>query len=83
MARLYALEQTALPNRARSCSFAADFILTRHALARRNPPLTSTIACLGPAGSFSHLVTAQRFPQNPLQMIPSVSEIFELPRREP
>lgn len=42
-----------------------------------DPPLTSTIACLGPEGSFSHLITSQRFPQHTLQMIPSVSEIFD------
>lgn len=41
------------------------------------PPLTSPIACLGPEGSFSHLVTAQRFPQHSLQMIGSVSEVFD------
>ena len=40
-------------------------------------PATSLIACLGPEGSFSHLVTAQRFPAHELQMIGGVSEVFD------
>lgn len=40
-------------------------------------PATSLIACLGPEGSFSHLVTAQRFPTHELRMIGSVSEVFD------
>jgi prephenate dehydratase len=40
-------------------------------------PATSSIACLGPEGSFSHLVTAQRFPDHELRMIGSVSEVFD------
>jgi len=40
-------------------------------------PATSPIACLGPEGSFSHLVTAKRFPDHELRMISSVSEVFD------
>jgi prephenate dehydratase len=48
-----------------------------------DPPLTSPIACLGPEGSFSHLITAQRFPQHELKMIASVSEIFDFLAEHP
>ncbi len=41
------------------------------------PPTSSPVACLGPEGSFSHLVTARRFPDHELQMIASVSEVFD------
>src|SRR4051812_20675680 len=35
------------------------------------------IACLGPEGSFSHLVATQRFPDAPLEMLGSVEEVFD------
>ena len=41
------------------------------------PPTSSLVACLGPEGSFSHLVTARRFPEHELRMIASVSEVFD------
>lgn len=41
------------------------------------PPPASLIACLGPEGSFSHLITARRFPEHELRMIASVSEVFD------
>ncbi len=48
-----------------------------------DPPSSSVIACLGPEGSFSHLVTVQRFPRHELRMIPSVSEVFDFLAAEP
>jgi prephenate dehydratase len=47
------------------------------------PPPGSLIACLGPEGSFSQLVTAQRFPEHELRMIPSVSEVFDFLATQP
>lgn len=41
------------------------------------PSPSSPIACLGPEGSFSHLITARRFPAHELRMIASVSEVFD------
>jgi chorismate mutase / prephenate dehydratase len=38
---------------------------------------TATIACLGPEGSFSHLLTQQRFPAAPVQLLGTIGEVFE------
>lgn len=35
------------------------------------------IACLGPEGSFSHLLTQKRFPDTPVQLLATVSEVFD------
>ena len=37
----------------------------------------SPIACLGPEGSFSHLIATKRFPNENLVLINSVEEVFE------
>jgi prephenate dehydratase len=37
----------------------------------------ATIACLGPEGSFSHLVAAQRFPGVPVTTLGNVGEVFD------
>jgi chorismate mutase/prephenate dehydratase len=34
------------------------------------------IACLGPEGSFSHLVTSQRFPETQPDLLPSIEAVF-------
>lgn len=47
------------------------------------PALSSPIACLGPEGSFSHLITARRFPGHELRLIGSVSEVFDFLDTEP
>ena len=47
------------------------------------PPASSPIACLGPEGSFSHLITARRFPVHELRMIASVSEVFDFLASDP
>lgn len=38
--------------------------------------MPSPIACLGPEGSFSHLIATKRFPDHQLEMLPSVEEVF-------
>lgn len=40
-----------------------------------NPP--PTIACLGPEGSFSHLITQMRFPGVPVSLRESVGDVFD------
>jgi len=40
-----------------------------------DPP--TTIACLGPEGSFSHLLTGMLFPTVPVQLMGSVGEVFD------
>lgn len=37
----------------------------------------SSIACLGPDGSFSHLLTQQRFPDAPVQLMANIGEVFD------
>lgn len=37
----------------------------------------SLVACLGPEGSFSHLLMQQRFPGVPAHLLASVSEVFD------
>jgi prephenate dehydratase len=39
-----------------------------------SPPI---IACLGPEGSFSHLLTQQRFPGAPVQLMGNIGEVFD------
>jgi prephenate dehydratase len=41
------------------------------------PNTPSQVACLGPEGSFSHLITAQRFPGVPIVALGSIGEVFE------
>ncbi len=36
-----------------------------------------TLACLGPEGSFSHLLTQMRFPDAPVQLMASIGEVFD------
>jgi chorismate mutase / prephenate dehydratase len=36
-----------------------------------------TLACLGPDGSFSHLLTQQRFPGAPVQLMSNIGEVFD------
>jgi chorismate mutase / prephenate dehydratase len=36
-----------------------------------------SIACLGPEGSFSHLLTQQRFPGAPVQLMANIGEVFD------
>jgi prephenate dehydratase len=41
-------------------------------------PLTAPIiACLGPEGSFSHLLTRQRFPESEVRLMSSIGEVFD------
>lgn len=51
--------------------------MAAHMSVLTEPPVSSQIACLGPEGSFSHLITARRFPGHELRMIASVSEVFD------
>lgn len=37
----------------------------------------SVIACLGPVGSFSHLITEKRFPTIPVETLATVGEVFD------
>lgn len=43
----------------------------------------SIIACLGPDGSFSHLLTTRRFPDSPVKLVASVGEIFDFLQSQP
>jgi chorismate mutase / prephenate dehydratase len=45
------------------------------------PP--SVIACLGPDGSFSHLLTGMRFPGLPVKLLANVGEIFDFLHTQP
>lgn len=49
----------------------------------QNPASPSTVACLGPDGSFSHLLTEKRFPGTPVRLLPSVGEIFDFLQSNP
>lgn len=40
-------------------------------------PQPLIIACLGPEGSFSHLLTMQRFPQAEVRLLANIGEIFD------
>ncbi len=48
--------------------------------AQPSPPI---IACLGPEGSFSHLLTEMRFPGTAVQLMTSIGEVFDFLSREP
>ncbi len=39
--------------------------------------MSERIACLGPAGSFSHLVATERFPDEPIALLGGVEEVFD------
>lgn len=41
------------------------------------PPLPAAVACLGPEGSFSHLLVQQRFPGVPVRLLASIGEVFD------
>lgn len=38
----------------------------------------SFVACLGPEGSFSHLLTEKRFPGVPVRLMPTIGEVFDV-----
>jgi prephenate dehydratase len=40
-------------------------------------PPPAELACLGPEGSFSHLLAAQRFPETPVRLLGSIGEVFD------
>jgi hypothetical protein len=46
-----------------------------------NPP--PTIACLGPEGSFSHLITQMRFPGVAVSLRDNVGDVFDFLCRPP
>jgi prephenate dehydratase len=43
----------------------------------------SSIACLGPDGSFSFLVARQRFPDTPIDALPSIGDVFDFLQTHP
>jgi chorismate mutase / prephenate dehydratase len=43
----------------------------------------SHVACLGPEGSFSHIITQQRFPDAVVQMHSSIGEVFDCVQANP
>lgn len=43
----------------------------------------SSIACLGPEGSFSHLLTEMRFPGVPVKLLGNVGEVFDFLATQP
>ncbi|MCX6856047.1 MAG: hypothetical protein NTV80_14195 [Verrucomicrobia bacterium] len=45
-------------------------------------PVT-TIACLGPEGSFSHLLTEKRFPEARVQLMGNIGEVFDFLHTQP
>lgn len=49
----------------------------------QNTTTPSVVACLGPDGSFSHLLTCMRFPQLPVKLLASVGEIFDFLHSQP
>jgi len=40
-------------------------------------PQTHTLACLGPEGSFSHLLTQMRFPEAQVRLLSGIGEVFD------
>jgi chorismate mutase / prephenate dehydratase len=48
-------------------------------MSEANPPapVQPLVACLGPEGSFSHLIASQRFPESPMELLTSVEEVFQ------
>ncbi len=51
--------------------------------ASQNPATPGVIACLGPDGSFSHLLTARRFPDSTVKLLGNVGEIFDFLESQP
>jgi len=45
--------------------------------------MSQRIACLGPEGSFSHLIAAQRFPDAALDTLASVEDVFDFLQSNP
>lgn len=41
------------------------------------------VACLGPVGSFSHLITEKRFPGVPVEPLASIGEVFDFLETQP
>ncbi len=46
-------------------------------------PPPAVLACLGPEGSFSHLLAGMRFPQTPVRLMASIGEVFDFLAAEP
>lgn len=51
--------------------------MTNSAPEQSDPFVNFTIACLGPDGSFSHLLTQQRFPDAKVQLMANIGEVFD------
>lgn len=58
-----------------SAVFLTEGVSSRACAARMNPP--PTIACLGPEGSFSHLITQMRFPGVAVSLRDNVGDVFD------
>ncbi|MCA1962549.1 MAG: ACT domain-containing protein [Prosthecobacter sp.] len=43
----------------------------------RSPGEPADVACLGPEGSFSHLLATRRFPGAKIHLLPSIHEVFD------
>ena len=54
----------------------------RYRFSSMSSPVT-TIACLGPEGSFSHLLTEKRFPDANVQLMGNIGEVFDFIRTQP
>ena len=48
-----------------------------------NAAAPSVIACLGPVGSFSYLLTEKRFPGTPIEPLVSVGDVFDFLATQP
>lgn len=48
-----------------------------HSFRMNQPLMRPIVACLGPEGSFSHLLTQQRFPGVPVRLMASIGEVFD------
>lgn len=48
-----------------------------------DPSTPQILACLGPEGSFSHLLTQMRFPAAQVQLMSSIGEVFDFIRTHP
>jgi chorismate mutase / prephenate dehydratase len=46
-------------------------------------PPPAVLACLGPEGSFSHLLAGMRFPGTPVRLLASIGEVFDFLAGEP
>jgi chorismate mutase / prephenate dehydratase len=55
-------------------------VLLRLAIGMASPSL---VACLGPEGSFSHLITQQRFPGSAVHTLGSIGEVFDFVASQP